>query len=100
MLTNAQIADVADEILRATLGPLGFERSDVEDDVDHDGESAVQVTAHFRPGSQAADGKSALTALTMLRVKLLAADEERFPFLRYDYPDADSSSPAYAGVRP
>lgn len=99
-MTNAQIANFADDILRGMLGPFGFERADVEDDFDHDGESAVRVTAHFKPGSKAADGKSALAALTALRTELRAAGEERFPFLRYDYPDSDAPFSAYEDANP
>ena len=89
MLTDFEIRDVADEVLRAKLGPFGFERSDVAEDADVDGERAVQVIAHFRPGSKPADGVSALAALTELRAGLMRKGEGRFPFLRYAYPDDD-----------
>ena len=89
MLTYDEIARVADDVLRANLGSLGFDRSEVSDDVDLDGEQAVRVTAHFKPGAGPADGKSALAALTSLRATLRQRGEERFPFLRYDYPDDD-----------
>lgn len=87
MLSHSEIVDIADEVLRATLGAHGFERSEVVDDIDSDGLRAVQVTARFKPGSQPAEGRAALAALTGLRATLRARGDERFPFLRYDYPD-------------
>lgn len=87
MLTHDEIARIADEVLRATLGPLGYERAYVTDALDVDGEPSIQVVAHFRRGVLPADGKSALDALTQLRTELHERGEERFPFLRYDYPD-------------
>ena len=87
MLTHAQIAGVANEVLQATLGPHGFERAEVADDVDPEGVAAVRVLAHFRPGSQPADGRAVVAALSGLHAQLRALGEERFPFLRYAYPD-------------
>ncbi|WP_375462740.1 hypothetical protein [uncultured Methylobacterium sp.] len=89
MLTTIEIRDLADEVLRAKLGPFGFERSDVADDVDIDGEQAVRVTAHFLPGSGPADAPSVMAALTELRARLKREGEARFPFVRYAYPDDD-----------
>ena len=92
MMTEREIRIIANEILQATLGTHGFDRADVADDLDADGIEAVRVTAHFKPGSQPADGRAALAALAGLHAKLLAKGETRIPYLRYDYPDDDDPS--------
>jgi hypothetical protein len=95
MLTNKEIKSIADDVLRATLGPSGFERSDATEDVDSDGEQALFITARFKHGVSAADGKVALAALKKLRATLQKHGEERFPYLRFDYPDDEiPSAPA------
>jgi hypothetical protein len=94
MLANQAVKSIADEVLRATLGPSGFERSDVREDVDSDGEPALFITARFKHGVGATDGKAALAALTNLRAALQQHGEERFPFLRFDYPDDEIPSAA------
>lgn len=89
MLTHEQINHVADEVLRAKLGSYGFDHSDVADDVDFDGVDAVRITAHFRSGAELADGSLVIAAVTTLRTSLRQQGEERFAFVRYDYPDDD-----------
>lgn len=89
MLTHEQINHLADEVLRAKLGSYGFDHADVVEDVDLDGAEAVQITAHFLPGAEPADGSSMLAAVTRLRATLRKQGEERFAFMRYDYPDDD-----------
>ena len=84
MLTNAEITGIADEVLRATLGPSGFERAQVMDDVDQDGEPALMVTARFKAGAHLDNGEVVVNALSALRDKLLARGEERFPYLRFN----------------
>ena len=89
MLTYDQINHVADEVFRAKLGSHGFDHSDVADDIDLDGIEAVRITAHFRPGAEPAGGALVFAAVTTLRATLRQRGEERFAFLRYDYPDDD-----------
>jgi len=90
MLTHAEIAYIADEVFAATLGMHGFESADVADDADLDGSAAVRVTAHFKSGSEAPEGRAVMAALTGLQARLRAGGEERFAFVRYAYPDDDS----------
>lgn len=87
MLTHDAVASIANDVLGRTLGAFGFERVDVTDDIESDGDEALQVIAHFRTGSKPADGSSSLKALSQLRETLQHAGEARFPLLRYDYPD-------------
>jgi hypothetical protein len=83
MLTNQEITGIADEVLRATLGPSGFECAHVMDDVDQDGESALMVVTRFKAGARL-DGEIVVNAMSSLRDELLARGEERFPYLRFN----------------
>jgi hypothetical protein len=94
-MVESEIKSIADRVLQATLGPSGFEWADVREDFDPDGEPALLVTARFKSGFGAADGKAAIDALTQLRATLQQHGEHRFPFLRFDYPDDElPSTPA------
>lgn len=86
-MTENEIRRVANEVLRETLGHHGFEQADVRPAPDHDGEPSLYVTAHFRPHSGVTDGATSTRALSTLRLRLLDLGEERFPYIRYDYPD-------------
>jgi len=94
MLTKEEIRFIADDVLHATLGPSGFERSEAREDLDSDGVQALFITPRFKHGVGATDGKAALAALTRLRAALQQRGEERFPYLRFDYPDEIPSTPA------
>lgn len=83
-MTREEITVIADEVLRAALGPSGFEGAEVRADVDQDGERALMITARLRAGARLSDGEVAVNALTALRNELLARGEERFPYLRFD----------------
>ena len=86
-MTEQEIRQVANEVLRETLGPHGFESADVRPAPDFDGEPSLYVTAHFKPQAGVTSGEASTRALSVLRKRLLAEGEERFPYIRYDYPD-------------
>jgi hypothetical protein len=86
-MTDQEIRQVANEVLRETLGPHGFESADVRPAPDFDGEPSLYVTAHFRPQAGVTSGEASTRALSVLRKRLLDRGEERFPYIRYDYPD-------------
>ena len=86
-MTTEEVRVLADQVLNETLGSSGFARSTVEAGVDHDGDKALFVTAHFKPRSGVTAGKASLDAMSGLRTSLLDKGEDRFPYLDYDYPD-------------
>lgn len=86
-MTENEIRNVANEVLREALGPHGFEHADVHPAANHDGEPSLFVTAHFRPRAGVTDGAASTRALSSLRLRLLDLGEDRFPYIRYEYPD-------------
>ncbi len=85
-MTHADLDSLINEVLRDTLGPSGFARADIRNGVDHDGDQALFITAHFRPEADIAISRPSLKALGDLRVRLLERDEERFPYLDFAFP--------------
>ena len=87
MLTESEIANIADQILGRELGASGFTNADIESGFDHDGDPSLYVTVHFKPRSGVTEGAASTTAHAALRRRLLEEGEERFPYFRYRYPD-------------
>ena len=88
-MTMDEIKTVTVRSLKETLGSFGFERADVAAGVDHDGDNALFVTAYFASTSQPAGERPLVHAMGSLRRHLLDSGEERFPYLRSDFPDED-----------
>lgn len=86
-MTGDEIHRIANEVLRETLGPHGFAHAEVRPAPDFDGEPSLYVTAHFKPQAGVTNGEASTRALSSLRKRLLDQGEERFPYIRYDYPD-------------
>ncbi|MGA3307717.1 MAG: hypothetical protein ABSD08_03750 [Xanthobacteraceae bacterium] len=78
--------DLIDAVLRETLGPYGFDHSDVRADYDHDGEEALFIDAILKPNSDV-EGKIYSAALGALSNALLERRDRRFPYLMLRHPD-------------
>ena len=86
-MTENEIRQLANEVLHETLGPHGFVSADIKPAPDYDGEPSLYVTAHFKAEAGITSGEASMLALSSLRRRLLDLGEERFPYIRYDYPD-------------
>ncbi len=86
-MTETEILAIADEVLTRHLAASGYERAELRAGYDHDDEPALLLTAHFKPGSEAAGGAESSAAHVALRMTLLEKGEERFPYLRFIYAD-------------
>ena len=87
MIAEAEIRRIVSEVMQARFANRGLVHSDVILDDDFDGEKIVRVTAHFarRPGDAAA---SLFDARDAIRARLIEAGDDRFVFVRRDYPGA------------
>jgi hypothetical protein len=83
--------DLIDAVLRETLGPYGFDYSDVRVDYDHDGEEALFIDAILRPKTPLIEGKVYSEALSALSNALLARKDRRFPYLMLRHLDEESA---------
>lgn len=87
-MTEQDIAELAESVLRPRLGPLGLQRVDVTSGRDHDGDRVLFVAAHYREGSRVPDGQVLLDALGALHQALQKAGEDRPPYLDHRFVDA------------
>ena len=92
LLRDEQVRAIANEVLTVSLGGVGFSEADALSGIDHDGDDALFVTAHFRPGFDVTPGAASADAMVALRNRLLELGDRRFPYLRYDYPDSERPS--------
>ena len=83
---NAMILQTAvDEILSNALG-AGFARSEVKAGEDSLGDQALFIRAFLRVDAERPSSDASLDAMVALRSQLLAAGEERQPYLDLEYP--------------
>lgn len=86
-MTDEQIRRLAEDVLRPTLGPFGFDHAEVRLAEDHDGDPSIFVEAHFRRGSQPTPGHATLTASGDLFRAFLKRGDVRFPYLEHHFED-------------
>lgn len=88
-MTATDIEAIVNRTLTEALGPFGFDRAEVRPYVDHAGDDALAIVAHFRPSDVPAVERPAVRAMGLLRSRLLANGEERFPYLSFSGPEDD-----------
>ena len=83
-MTDAEIRSVASEVLANKLGPMSFHQAVIAVEKDFDGEDVIRVTATLdRP---LADSDVLFEAASDIRQRMIEAGDDRFVFVRQDYP--------------
>jgi 3-dehydroquinate synthase class II len=84
--------------LKKTLGAHGFDHVEIREDVDHDGEPAVFVTAVLRPQTLKIPGEVSASANVAIAQALEKVGDDRLSYLYIRRPDderpADEKSTA------
>ena len=75
------------EIVERETGRFGFESVRVEVANDNDGDSVLRIAALYGNRGEPVDMKTLGSVASHLREKLLELGEERFPHIRYQFPD-------------
>ncbi|KQP75142.1 hypothetical protein ASF60_08395 [Methylobacterium sp. Leaf113] len=88
-MTATDIETIVHRTLSETLGPFGFDRAEVRPYVDHAGDEALAIVAHFKPSAVPAAQRPSVRAIGLLRSELLANGEERFPYLDFSVSNED-----------
>jgi phenylalanyl-tRNA synthetase alpha chain len=73
--------------LKKTLGAYKFERVEIREDVDHDGEAAVFITAVLQPATPPIPGNVSASANVAIAEAMKNAGDERFSYLYIRRPD-------------
>jgi hypothetical protein len=84
MTTEAAIREIVSEVLRERFAKVGLVDSDVDFEEDFDGDKIVRVTAHFDRREDI--GESLFDAADTIRARLINEGDDRFVFVRRDYP--------------
>ena len=84
MTTEAAIREIVSEVLRERFANLGLVDSNVDFEEDFDGDKIVRVTAHFDRREDI--GESLFDAADTIRARLINEGDDRFVFVRRDYP--------------
>jgi len=87
MLSEREIEQIADGVLKQALAGYGYESVVVRSGVNVEDEPALFVDAILQEGIPSLPGRVVGTAGVALRRELLRRDEPRFPYLRMFRPD-------------
>lgn len=93
MMTDQQVQELADRVLRPILHESGFESVDASPKLTDDGDPSLLITVHFKAG-EGADTRAAIAARLALWRELQAIGDPRFPHFRYDFRGEDVPSEA------
>jgi hypothetical protein len=80
MLTTAQVAQIADRILRDRLGTFGYDRVEVQEGSDEDDRPALFLKGIMREDAPLVPGDRLNATLFAVNGALLEEHEERFPY--------------------
>ena len=92
-MTDAELNQLIEPILKQRLAPFGFERSEVAEGHDHDDERALFVAAHYGRDAEVPTGDAMLEAAGEVQHALQARGDERFPYIRHLIPDPARADP-------
>jgi hypothetical protein len=81
------VKEVVTGVLRQKLAKNGYSNADVKFEEDFDGEEVIRVTVHLREPVVNMD--ELYDSVHVIRNRLAQAGDNRFVFLRQDYPGAD-----------
>jgi hypothetical protein len=84
-MTESEIADLADRVLRPRLEKHGFERAEAVLGLDHADDPAIFVTARYGPGGDVPSGSELLDASAAIAAAVAAAGDDRPTYLDHRF---------------
>lgn len=90
MLSEQEVADIADRVLRDAFALRGYESVETTLQEDFDGVQIIRLRARFH--APLADSRALLRANDDIRAKIAALGDRRFVFLSQTSPAADSDA--------
>jgi len=85
---DSAIVKAIREIVERETGRFGFESIQVEVANDNDGDPVLWIAASYGARGEPIDMKALGTVASDVRERLLELGEERFPHIRYQFPDS------------
>jgi hypothetical protein len=81
------ILSTIDAVLRARLQGIGYERADVKEATDHDGDPILRITIYYKRVGDVVDPSPTFSLARHLREALIPIGENRFPHFTHRFPD-------------
>jgi hypothetical protein len=76
-----------ERILHDRLDRIGFEKADIRETADHDGDPILQIVIHYRRIGDSVDPTPTFSLARYLREALRPLGEERFPHFTHLFPE-------------
>jgi hypothetical protein len=83
----ARVRTTVNRVLKRQLAAIGFERADLAEDVDHDGDPILRIIVHYKRVGDSVDPTPIFTLAGRLREALAEVGEDRFPHFQHLLPD-------------
>ena len=83
----AAVVKAIREIVERETGRFGFESMKIEVANDNDGDPVLRIAASYSDRGEPVDMETLGSVTSRVRERLLELGEERFPHIRYQFPD-------------
>ena len=81
------VRKVIELVLQERLKPLGYDRADIVEDRDHDGDEVLRITIHYKRVGASVDPTPTFSLARHVREAIGALGEHRFPHFTHLFPD-------------
>jgi hypothetical protein len=86
-MLNRAVVEAIDAVLAAQLSAIGYERSDVMEEIDHDGEPILEIVVHYRKIGDQIDPSPTFNLARRVKEEIKPLGEDRFPHFRHLFPE-------------
>ncbi|HVY50204.1 MAG TPA: hypothetical protein VHA07_01445 [Devosia sp.] len=86
-MVTSEVTKEVNKVLRQQLGAIGFDRAEIFEERDHDGESILKVVIHYRKISNVIDPTPTFSLARLVKDAIRPLGEERFPHFTHLFPE-------------
>lgn len=80
-----EVIEAINRVLHEELDPLGFQRAEIAEDEDHDGDPILRITLHYRKSEDALDLSPTFRLAQVVKAAARPLGEMRFPHFRHQF---------------
>jgi hypothetical protein len=86
-MISDDLRTIIDTVLQRELGGIGFERAEIAESTDQDGDPILVITIHYRKIGASIDPTPTFSLARHLRSRMREIGETRFPHFTHLFPD-------------
>lgn len=94
-LIRSEIVELIKGTVQESMGPFGLKAVNVQSGEDHDGDPVIFVEAEYDLSDTPIDTAVTAKLTSILRDRLWAADERRFPHIRHKFDEKQKIKPRH-----